>query len=94
VGTRDAGYRSARPWSSQEAAGTCRNPQEQGVAVGALGAIDLSGDVTGNAISKPVFTILSAVTEAERDGTRERVHEVKRDQKAGKRYLGGVVPFG
>jgi putative DNA-invertase from lambdoid prophage Rac len=57
-------------------------------------AIDLSGDVTGNGISKLVFSILSAVVEAERDGRCERIHEVKRDQKAGKRYLGGIVPFG
>jgi putative DNA-invertase from lambdoid prophage Rac len=56
--------------------------------------IDLGGDVTGNGISKLVFTILSAVAEAERDRTRERIRDVKRDQKARKRYLGGAVPFG
>ena len=39
----------------------------------------LGGDVTGNGISKLVFTILLA--EAERDRIRERVHDVKRDQK-------------
>ena len=37
-----------------------------------LHMIDLGGDVTGNGISKLVFTILSAVAEAERDRTRER----------------------
>jgi putative DNA-invertase from lambdoid prophage Rac len=40
------------------------------------------------------FTILSAGAEAERDRTRERIRDVKRDQKARKRYLGGAVPFG
>jgi putative DNA-invertase from lambdoid prophage Rac len=47
-------------------------------------------DVTGNGISKLVFTILSAVAEAERD----RIRDVKSDQRKRKRYLGGVVPFG
>src|SRR3954465_10771276 len=46
-----------------------------------LHMIDLGGDVTGNGISKLVFTILSAVAEAERDRTRERIADVKRDQK-------------
>jgi len=56
--------------------------------------IDLGGDVTGNGIGKLVFTILAAVAEAERDRIRERVREVKADQKRRKRYLGGKVPFG
>jgi putative DNA-invertase from lambdoid prophage Rac len=59
-----------------------------------LHMIDLGGDVTGNGISKLVFTILSAVAEAERDRIRERISDVKRDQKARGRYLGGTVPFG
>ena len=59
-----------------------------------LHMIDLGGDVTGKGISKLVFTILSAVAEAERDRTRERITEVKRDQKARGRYLGGAIPFG
>jgi hypothetical protein len=50
--------------------------------------IDLGGDVTGNGISKLVFTILSAVAEAERDRIRERVAQVKQDQKERGRYLG------
>src|SRR6202012_5945003 len=45
-------------------------------------------------VSKLVFTILSAVAEAERDRTRERITEVKRDQRTRGRYLGGVPPFG
>jgi putative DNA-invertase from lambdoid prophage Rac len=60
----------------------------------ALHMIDLGGDTTGNGVSKLVFTILSAVAEAERDRTRERITEVKRDQRQRGRYLGGTVPFG
>jgi putative DNA-invertase from lambdoid prophage Rac len=56
--------------------------------------IDLGGDVTGDGISKLVFTILSAVAEAERDRIRERIRDVKRDQREQGRYLGGTVPFG
>jgi putative DNA-invertase from lambdoid prophage Rac len=59
-----------------------------------LHMIDLGGDVTGNGISKLVFTILSAVAEAERDRIRERISQVKADQKARGQYLGGKVPFG
>ena len=63
----------------------------QGVS---LHMIDLGGDVTGNGISKLVFTILSAVAEAERDRIRERVSQVKQDQRGRGRYLGGKIPFG
>jgi DNA invertase Pin-like site-specific DNA recombinase len=59
-----------------------------------LHMIDLGGDVTGNGISKLVFTILSAVAEAERDRIRERIRDVKADQRKRNRYLGGIVPFG
>jgi putative DNA-invertase from lambdoid prophage Rac len=59
-----------------------------------LHMIDLGGDVTGNGISKLVFTILSAVAEAERDRIRERIRDVKADQRKRRRYLGGIVPFG
>jgi DNA invertase Pin-like site-specific DNA recombinase len=65
--------------------------KERGVA---LHIIDLGGDVTGNGISKFVFTILSAVAEAERDRIRERIRDVKADQRKRQRYLGGIVPFG
>ena len=60
----------------------------------ALHMIDLGGDVMGNGISTLVFTILSAVAEAERDRTRGRIAEVKHDQKTRGRFLGGTVPFG
>ena len=59
-----------------------------------LHMIDLGGDVTGNGISKLVFTILSAVAEAERDRIRERVQETKDDQRRRNRFLGGRLPFG
>jgi putative DNA-invertase from lambdoid prophage Rac len=60
----------------------------------ALHIIDLGGDVTGNGVSKLVFTILSAVAEAERDRIRERIRDVKADQRRRQRYLGGIIPFG
>jgi putative DNA-invertase from lambdoid prophage Rac len=50
--------------------------------------------VTGNGIAKLVFTILSAVAEAERDRIRERISTVKADQKERGRHLGGDAPFG
>jgi DNA invertase Pin-like site-specific DNA recombinase len=59
-----------------------------------LHMIDLGGDTTGNGISKLVFTILAAVAEAERERTRERITEVKQDQRRRGRHLGGSVPFG
>lgn len=58
-----------------------------------LHMIDVGGDVT-NGISKLMFTILSAVAEAERDRIRERVAGAKADAKARGAYLGGKVPFG
>jgi DNA invertase Pin-like site-specific DNA recombinase len=60
----------------------------------ALHMIDLGGDTTTNGVSKLVFTIRSAVAEAERDRIRERVSDMKADQRSRGRYLGGIVPFG
>jgi len=37
---------------------------------------------------------MSAVAEAERDQTRERITDVKRDQRQRGRYLGGKAPLG
>ena len=66
--------------------------QARGVS---LHMIDLGGDVTGNGVSRLVFTILSAVAEAERDRTRERIRDVKRDQAKRGHFLGGWrTPFG
>jgi DNA invertase Pin-like site-specific DNA recombinase len=77
--------------SALDALAVLSDLQRRGVA---LHMIDLGGDTTGNGVSKLVFTILSAVAEAERDRTRERIAEVKRDQKTRGRYLGGKTPFG
>jgi DNA invertase Pin-like site-specific DNA recombinase len=55
--------------------------------------LDLGGDVTGNGISKLVFTILSAVAEAERDRIRERSRDVKKDERNRNRSLGGKSAF-
>ena len=56
--------------------------------------IDLGGEVLDSVHAKLIFTILSAVAEAERGRIRERIREVKQDQKKRGRYLGGAVPFG
>jgi DNA invertase Pin-like site-specific DNA recombinase len=77
--------------SALDAIGTLGAVRDRGVS---LHMIDLGGDVTGNGISKLVFTILSAVAEAERDRIKERIADVKKDQKARGRFLGGDVPFG
>ena len=59
-----------------------------------LHLLDLGGDIAGNGLSKLFLTIAAAFAEAERDRIRERVTQVKRDQKARGRYLGGALPFG
>lgn len=56
--------------------------------------LDLGGDISGNGLSKLFLTIAAAFAEAERDRIRERVAQVKADQRARGRYLGGAVPFG
>jgi DNA invertase Pin-like site-specific DNA recombinase len=77
--------------SALDALDVLQQLKERGIS---LHMVDLNGDVTGNRISKLVFTILSAVAEAERDRIRGRVRDVKRDQKERSRFLGGAVPFG
>lgn len=68
---------------------------EQFKALGVhLHLLDLGGDVVGNGVAKLVFTVLAAVAEAERDRIRERIADVKADQKSRARYLGGRRPFG
>jgi putative DNA-invertase from lambdoid prophage Rac len=56
--------------------------------------IDLGGDVTGNGISKMVFTILSAVAEAERERISERVQEIIADKRKRGMFVGGQRPTG
>src|SRR5712691_1729205 len=64
--------------SALDALDVLRQLKERDVS---LHMIDLGGDVTGNGISKLVFTILSAVPEAERARIRERIRDVKSDQR-------------
>src|ERR1700678_2328598 len=59
-----------------------------------LHLLDLGGDISGNGLSKLFLTIAAAFAEAERDRIRERIAQVKADQKARGRYLGGKIPFG
>jgi putative DNA-invertase from lambdoid prophage Rac len=77
--------------SAADALGTLELMKEDGVG---LHMIDLGGDVTGNGISKLVFTILSAVAENERDRIRERVRDVKRHRASQRLFNGGKRPFG
>ncbi|MFB2602832.1 recombinase family protein [Rhizobium phaseoli] len=77
--------------SASDALGTLEELKAEGVG---LVMIDLGGDVTGNGISKLVFTILSAVAENERERIRERIREVKRHLASQGVYGGGKAPFG
>jgi len=56
--------------------------------------LDLGGDISGNGLSKLFLTIAAAFAEAERDRIRERIAQVKADQRDRGRYLGGSRPFG
>ena len=86
VARLDRAFRSAA-----DALGTLDQLKEDWIG---LHMIDLGGDVTGNGISKLVFTILSAVAENERDRIRERVREAKRHRVSQRLYNGGKRPFG
>ncbi|WP_425906989.1 recombinase family protein [Nitrobacter sp. TKz-YC02] len=77
--------------SAADALGTLEQLKDDKVA---LHMIDLGGDVTGNGISKLVFTILSAVAENERDRIRERVRDAKQHRASQRLYNGGKRPFG
>jgi putative DNA-invertase from lambdoid prophage Rac len=77
--------------SAADALGTLEQLKEDKIA---LHMIDLGGDVTGNGISKLVFTILSAVAENERDRIRERIRDVKRDNASRRLFNGGLRTFG
>ena len=77
--------------SAADALVTLEELKSQGVA---LHMIDLGGDVTGNGISKMVFTILAAVAEGERDRIRERIRDAKRHLAAQGVFGGGRRPFG
>lgn len=77
--------------SAADALGTLEELKADKVA---LHMIDLGGDVTGNGISKMVFTILAAVAEGERDRIRERIRDAKRHLTAQGIFSGGKRPFG
>jgi DNA invertase Pin-like site-specific DNA recombinase len=77
--------------SALDALNTLDALKKRGVS---LHMIDLGGDVLSNGLGKFMFTILSAVAEVERERIRERIKDVKTDQKKRGRYLGGAVPFG
>jgi putative DNA-invertase from lambdoid prophage Rac len=77
--------------SAADALATLEELKEQGVG---LVLIDLGGDVTGNGISKMVFTILAAVAEGERDRIRERIRDAKRHLTSQGVFSGGKRPFG
>jgi putative DNA-invertase from lambdoid prophage Rac len=60
-----------------------------------LHLLDLGGDIAGNGLSRLFMTSAAAFAELERDRMRERITQVKRDQKARNRFLGGTrPPFG
>ena len=77
--------------SALDALNVVEDLRKRGVA---LHLLDLGGDISGNGMSKLFLTIAAAFAEAERDRIRERVSQVKADQKARGRYLGGILPFG
>jgi DNA invertase Pin-like site-specific DNA recombinase len=58
-----------------------------------LHLLDLGGDIA-NGHGKLFMTIVAAFAEAERDRIRERIGEVKRDQRERGRFLGGKRPIG
>ena len=64
-------------------------------AAARLHLLNLGGDIAGNGLSRLFMTIVAAFAELERDRIRERITQVKRDQKARGRFLGGSrPPFG
>ena len=68
-----------------------KSPARQGLS---LHLLDLGGDISGNGLSKLFLTIAAAFAKAERDRIHERIGQVKADQKARGRCLGGIMPFG
>lgn len=56
--------------------------------------LDLGTDALTHGLSRTFLTIAAAFAEAERDRIRERIGQVKADQKTRGRYLGGRLPFG
>jgi putative DNA-invertase from lambdoid prophage Rac len=77
--------------SALDALSVLNDLKEQKVS---LHLLDMGGDVLASGHARMLFTILSAVSEAERERVRERVLDVKRDQASRSRFLGGSIPFG
>ena len=67
--------------------------QELGRRGVALHLLDVGGDVA-NGHGRLFVTIVAAFAQAERDRIRERIADVKRDQRDRSRFLGGKRPFG
>jgi hypothetical protein len=63
-------------------------------ACAVLGAAWLARPAAAAGLSKLFLTIAAAFAEAERDRIRERVAQVKRDQRQRGCYLGGKMPYG
>jgi putative DNA-invertase from lambdoid prophage Rac len=74
-----------------DATGTLKAMKKRGVG---LYLKDLGGDVTESNVSALVFGLLSNVAEFERTRIAERISDVKADQRARGRFLGGAAPFG
>jgi putative DNA-invertase from lambdoid prophage Rac len=77
--------------SALDALTVVENLKSRGVR---LHLLDLGGDIAANGLSKLFLTVAAAFAEAERDRIRERVAQVKADQKGQGRFLGGSLPFG
>jgi putative DNA-invertase from lambdoid prophage Rac len=77
--------------SALDALQTCDRFQRNGVS---LYLLDLGGDVTSNGIAGLFMKIAAAFAEFERDRLRERIRDVKTDQRKRGLHLGGHRPFG
>ena len=77
--------------SALDALQTVEDLRAKGVS---LILLDLGTDAVTNGLSRTFLTIAAAFAEAERDRIRERIGQVKADQRTRGRYLGGKLPFG
>ena len=77
--------------SALDALQTCDRFQRDGVS---LFLLDLGGDVTSNGVAGLFMKIAAAFAEFERDRLRERIRDVKQDQRRRGLHLGGHRPFG
>lgn len=77
--------------SALDALQTCDRFQRDGIS---LFLLDLGGDVTANGIASLFMRIAAAFAEFERDRLRERIKDVKADQRKRGLHLGGHRPFG